>query len=204
MRRPRRDLIESKMVDRQKQIQMFLDHYDTPRHWGTLADADVVMPGGNSGCGDIVTIYLKGSEDHDDITGVSFVAEGCTISVAASSMILEQIVQGGLTMNKVLELDYNEMLNHLGRPIVSSRAKCATLGLGTLKAAIRRYQKDKLLADSGVPPRESTVTTTGGLVFGEGATEAARKVTVSRANNLDESLLLQGSVRIVFNRLKEG
>ncbi len=161
-------------MDRQLQIQILLDHYQNPRHRGELEDADIAMPGGNPGCGDVVTVYLKGSEDHEHIHDVSYEGEGCTISMAASSMLLEQVVDNKLTMGEILELDYNEMIDQLGRQIVASRPKCATLGLGTLKAAIRRYQQDKRLADAGVS-RPGQKPTDDGLVFGEGAAEAAKK-----------------------------
>jgi nitrogen fixation NifU-like protein len=158
-------------LDRQMQIQILLDHYERPRHRGALEDADVAMPGGNPGCGDVVTVYLKGAGDHAHIEDVSYEGEGCTISMAASSMLLEQVHNGDLTMDQVLEMDYNEMIEQLGRQIVASRPKCATLGLGTLKAAIRKYQKDKRLAEAGV----SRPTEDGDFVFGEGAAEAAKR-----------------------------
>ena len=161
-------------MDRQLQIQILLDHFKNPRHHGALEDADVRMPGGNPGCGDVVTVYLKAAEDHEHIKGVAYEGEGCTISMAASSMLLEQVVDGGLTMDEVLAMDYNEMMDQLGRQIVASRPKCATLGLGTLKAAIRRYQQDKVLADAGVS-RPQAAPEDGGLVFGEGAAEAASR-----------------------------
>ncbi len=160
-------------LDRQLQIQILMDHYQKPRHRGRIEDADVAMPGGNPGCGDVVTVYLKGAEDHEHIRDVSYEGEGCTISMAASSMLLEQVVEGDLTMDEVLALDYNEMIDQLGRQVVASRPKCATLGLGTLKAAVRRYQQDKMLADAGVS-RPANGPEEGGLVFGEGAEEAAR------------------------------
>ena len=135
------------------QIQILLDHCERPRHRGALEDADVAMPGGNPGCGDVVTVYLKGAGDNEHIEDVSYEGEGCTISMAASSMLLEHVHDGDLTMEQVLEMDYNEMIEQLGRQIVASRPKCATLGLGTLKAAIRKYQKDRRLAEAGVAPR---------------------------------------------------
>ena len=159
-------------MDRQLQIQILLDHYQRPRHRGALEDADVQMPGGNPGCGDVVTVYLKGTEDHEHIEDVSYEGEGCTISMAASSMLLEQVHEGDLTMDQVLEMNYNEMIEQLGRQIVASRPKCATLGLGTLKAAIRKYQKDKRLADAGVA---RLADDDSDFVFGEGAAEAAKK-----------------------------
>src|SRR3712207_3856303 len=108
------------------------------------------MPGGNPGCGDVVTVYLKAARDHEHIEDVSYEGEGCTISMAAASMLLEQVHEGGVTMDQVLEMDYNEMIEKLGRQIVASRPKCATLGLGPLKAAIRRYQQDRHLERAGV------------------------------------------------------
>ncbi|MDQ3316607.1 MAG: iron-sulfur cluster assembly scaffold protein, partial [Actinomycetota bacterium] len=95
--------------------------------------------------------------------------EGCTISMAASSMILEEIHDGKLTMDEVLELDYNEMIEKLGRQIVASRPRCATLGLGTVKAAIRKYQRDRRLEKAGVTRPEDE-----GLVFGDTAAQAAK------------------------------
>jgi nitrogen fixation protein NifU and related proteins len=154
-------------LDRQLRIQILMDHYQRPRHRGAIEDADVQMPGGNPGCGDVVTVYLKGAGDQEHIEDVSYEGEGCTISMAASSMLLEQVHEENLTLNQVLDMDYNEMIEKLGRQIVASRPKCATLGLGTLKAAIRRYQQDRRLADAGVERPD------GGFVFGEGAAEAA-------------------------------
>jgi nitrogen fixation NifU-like protein len=159
-------------LDRQLQIQILLDHYQRPRHRGALKDADVQMPGGNPGCGDVVTVHLKGAEDQEHIGDVSYEGEGCTISMAASSMLLEDVHRGNLTMDQVLEMDYNEMIEKLGRQIVASRPKCATLGLGTLKAAIRRYQQDRHLERAGVT---RPVDDREEFVFGEGAAEAARK-----------------------------
>ena len=157
-------------MDRQLQIQFLLDHYQRPRHHGALENADVEMPGGNPGCGDVVTVYLKAAGDHEHIEDVSYEGEGCTISMAAASMLLEEVVDGDLTMDQVLEMDYNEMIEKLGRQIVASRPRCATLGLGTLKAAIRKYQKDKRLTDAGVARPDD-----GEFVFGKGAAEAAKR-----------------------------
>jgi nitrogen fixation protein NifU and related proteins len=165
-------------LDRQLQIQILLDHYQRPRHHGALEDADVEMPGGNPGCGDVVTVYLKGAGDHERIDDASYEGEGCTISMAAASMVLEEVHEGNLTMDQVLQMDYNEMIEKLGRQIVASRPKCATLGLGTLKAAIRKYQRDRRLEEAGVygqPSVAQDLAEEEELVFGEGAAEAARK-----------------------------
>ena len=71
------------MTDRQEFIDFILDHYENPRHHGALENPDVVMRGGNPGCGDIVTMYLKLGPD-ERIVDVSFEGQGCTISQAAA------------------------------------------------------------------------------------------------------------------------
>jgi nitrogen fixation protein NifU and related proteins len=44
-------------------------------------------------------------------------------------------------MEEVLELDYEEFVDSLGREVIGSRTRHATLGLSTVKAAIRLYQR---------------------------------------------------------------
>jgi nitrogen fixation NifU-like protein len=47
-------------------------------------------------------------------------------------------------------MDYEDMVDVLGRETVSSRPRCATLALGTLKAAVKRHQRNKLRAEHGL------------------------------------------------------
>ena len=134
-------------MDRQEAIEFLLEHYEQPRHRGELADPDVTMPGGNPGCGDVVTIYLKVDAANDTIQDLAFVGEGCTISQAAASILLEQMQ--GQALAAVEALDFNWMIDELGREVVQSRPRCATLALGTLKAAIKKYRNDQIRAELG-------------------------------------------------------
>ena len=134
-------------MDRQEAIEFLLEHYEQPQHHGALDPADVTMPGGNPGCGDVVTIYLNVDADHDTIKEVTFEGEGCTISQAAASILLEQMQ--GKSLSEIEQLDYSWMIDELGREIVQSRPRCATLALGTLKAAIKKYRNDKIRAELG-------------------------------------------------------
>src|SRR3954468_21708116 len=92
-----KDDVKGRLLDRQLQIQILLDHYEKPRHRGSLENADVAMPGGNPGCGDVVTVYLKVADDQEHIQDATYEGEGCTISMAASSMILNEVHRGSLT-----------------------------------------------------------------------------------------------------------
>jgi nitrogen fixation NifU-like protein len=112
-----------------------------------MEDADLAMPGGSPECGGSVVVYLKAGEE-GRIQGLSFTGQGDIISQAATSMIMEQVMENGLTMDEVLALDYDEFVDRVGREAVGSRTRNATLGLSTLKSAVRKYQKDRLHADS--------------------------------------------------------
>jgi nitrogen fixation NifU-like protein len=51
-------------------------------------------------------------------------------------------------MDEVLALDYEAFVDRVGREAVGSRTRNATMGLSALKSAVRKYQKDRLRADS--------------------------------------------------------
>jgi nitrogen fixation NifU-like protein len=116
-----------------------------------IEGADVVMPGGSPECGGSIVIYLAGGEE-GRIRDLSFTGQGDIISQAATSLILEQVMDDGLTMGEVLALDYDAFVDRIGREVVGSRTRNATMGLSTLKSAVRQYQKDRLLADSTTEP----------------------------------------------------
>lgn len=134
-------------MDRQLIIETLQDHYENPRNYGPLEDADVVLKGGNPGCGDIVTVYMK-VDGNDTIEKVNFEGEGCTISQAAASILTEMVE--GKPLAEIEAMDYNDLLNILGREVVMTRVRCATLALGTLKGAIKQYATRQMLTDAGV------------------------------------------------------
>ena len=131
---------------RQAQIAALVEHYQNPRHWSVLEDAHVAMPGGSPECGGSVVIYLKAGEE-GRIQGLSFTGQGDIISQGATSMVLEQVMSERLTVQEVLALDYDAFVDRVGREAVGSRTRNATLGLSTLKSAVRKSQKDRLHAD---------------------------------------------------------
>ena len=127
-------------MDRQAQIDFILDHYENPRHYGALEDATVTQKGGNPGCGDIVTFYLKLGDD-GRIEDISFEGEGCTISQAASSIVTEMFY--GKTIEDVENTSGEIILDVLGRELAATRLKCATLGLNTTKEAVRKARRER-------------------------------------------------------------
>jgi len=130
-------------MDRSEYIEYILDHFQNPRNKGRMEDADVQLGGGNPGCGDLITMYLKLDED-DRIAAVSFEGEGCTISQAGGSIISEMIE--GMTLAEVKALGTETMKEEMGDDIVKSRVRCATLALGTAQAAIDELLKNRVRA----------------------------------------------------------
>lgn len=123
-------------MDRQDYAVQLLEHYESPRHYGDLPEADVVASGENSGCGDVVTIYLNVGEG-GVAQKVSFEGNGCTISLGATSVLLDMVQ--GKTLAEIEAIDYNHLIDTLGKDVVLTRVKCATLGLKTLKEAVAQY-----------------------------------------------------------------
>ena len=135
---------KSKEPDRKKNgAALLVEHASNPRHKNEESvqeDADVAMPGGSPECGGSVVVYLKGGDD-GKIERLSWTGQGDTISMGATSIVVERILSEGLSMEDVLNLDYEEFVDSLGREVIGSRTRHATLGLSTIKAAIRQYQR---------------------------------------------------------------
>ncbi len=165
-------------MDRETRVAWLVDHSQHPRHRGRLADADVRMPGGNPGCGDLITVHVRSAPGEDRIGALSFEGEGCTLSQAAASILAERVNRDRPAFDQVLAFTYEEMMDLLGRDLVSSRPRCATLALGTLKAAVRRMATDRRLKAAGKTDAEIRAlrgesADEAGLVFGARARAAA-------------------------------
>ena len=128
-------------MERKDRISRLVEHASNLRYQGVLEDADVAMAGGGPECGGSVVVYLKG-DGNGRIEGLSFTGQGDTISMAAASMVMQKVLEEELTMGEVLDLDYGAFVESVGSDIVGSRTRNATLGLSTLKSAIRKYQRD--------------------------------------------------------------
>lgn len=130
-------------MDKKDRITVLVEHFKDPHYKGVLEDADVAMPGGSPECGGSVVVYLKG-DGNGGIRNATWTGQGDTISMGATSIIMQRVHRDGLGMEQVLGLDYEEFVDGLGRDVIGSRTRNATLGLSTLKSAVRKYQRDKL------------------------------------------------------------
>ena len=110
--------------------ELILEHYKNPRHHGTLDPADISYEDDNPLCGDRIRIDLRVNGD-DTIVEAAFSGQGCAISQASASMLLENIQ--GKTLNDVKDIAKENVLDMLGIELGPVRLKCALLALKVLK-----------------------------------------------------------------------
>ena len=82
-----------------------------------------------------------GTPEGEVAEAIQFEGEGCTISQGAASILVEMVQ--GKPLAEIQAIDYNSLIEKLGREVVLSRVRCATLGLSTLQSAIQRYYEGK-------------------------------------------------------------
>ncbi len=107
-----------------------LDHYENPSNYGTLPNPDISHEEDNPLCGDKIRMDLL--VESDIIKEVRFSGHGCTISLAAASMLTEKIL--GKTLTEVKNLSRDDIMDMIGIPLGPVRVKCALLALKVLKA----------------------------------------------------------------------
>ena len=115
-----------------------LEHYEHPHHHGALVDADISIGDNNPSCGDRTSVDVKLTPDRTRIADIAFSGDGCVISQAATSMLME--MAKGRTASEVATLPKDELLEEIGVPLQNNptRLKCALLGLTTLKVALHK------------------------------------------------------------------
>jgi len=112
--------------------QNILDHYQSPRNFGTLEHPDISAEDSNPLCGDVIRIDLKIQDGK--VADVRFTGKGCSISRAAASMLTEEI--RGKSLEEVKRIGKDEVLEMLGIELGPVRLKCALLALKTLKVGV--------------------------------------------------------------------
>ena len=121
-------------------MELIIEHYKHPRNRGQLENASVVQKGGNPGCGDVITVYLD-ADEKGVVNRLSFEGEGCMVSQAGTSIILERA--RGMTLSEIEEMDPGTVTEILGKRLVTTRPGCTHLGLNTLKLAAKKLKAEQ-------------------------------------------------------------
>lgn len=131
--------------------EVIVDHGRHPRNFGILEEA-LHLQGHNPLCGDTLTLYLK--LNHSVIEDAKFVGEGCAISMASTSLMLQAIkgktveeakalfsafhrVVLGETMDEAQVTLLGKLMILKGVSAYPSRIKCASLAWHTLDALLQ-------------------------------------------------------------------
>lgn len=119
--------------------EQMLEHYHEPQNFGVLPDAEVDVHLDNPTCGD--TIHLTAQLDAEGrIAKVMFEGHGCVISMAAASMLTEEVI--GKTPQEVAALELHDIETMMGGLRLSmGRVKCALLSVNALKKGLKERGK---------------------------------------------------------------
>ncbi|MBA4104262.1 MAG: SUF system NifU family Fe-S cluster assembly protein [Pirellula sp.] len=110
-----------------------LDHYEDPFHRGHLTSATHAHEDKNPLCGDVVRIELE-LNDEGKIKNVYFDGQGCVISQASASMLIEEMY--GKTIDDIKAFTAEEMLALYGPRLTPNRQKCCLLSWKVLQSAV--------------------------------------------------------------------
>ncbi|NOY30173.1 MAG: SUF system NifU family Fe-S cluster assembly protein [Planctomycetes bacterium] len=117
-----------------------LDHYEDPFHRGPLEGATHAHEDKNPLCGDVVRIELKLDAD-GKIEDLYFTGDGCVISQASASMLLEKIY--GKTVDDLKGFSAADMLVLYGPRLTPNRQKCCLLSWKVLQSAVHSPLTEK-------------------------------------------------------------
>jgi nitrogen fixation NifU-like protein len=128
------ELISKMPVDEEELYQEhILDHYEDPFHRGHLPTATHAHEDNNPLCGDVVRVELQLADD-GKIKDAYFNGQGCVISQASASMLLENML--GKTVEDVKQFSAADMLNLYGARLTPNRQKCCLLSWKVLQSAV--------------------------------------------------------------------
>jgi nitrogen fixation NifU-like protein len=113
--------------------ERILDHYEEPFHRGRCPRATHAHEDENPLCGDVVRVELA-IEPDGTIRDAYFDGDGCCISQASASMLLEQMC--GKRVDDVKAFAAEDMLRLFGARLTPNRQKCCLLPWRALQTAI--------------------------------------------------------------------
>lgn len=125
-------------MDNEIYQERILDHYENPRHWGACDHKTHAFSVENPLCGDRVTIELEVDAD-ERIRDARFKGDGCCVSQAAASMLLEQLI--GKTVQEAATFSSAAMLELFGPRLTATRQRCCLLAWRGLKLALANDAK---------------------------------------------------------------
>jgi len=110
-----------------------LDHFEEPFHRGRCPRATHAHEDDNPLCGDVVRVELQ-LDPEGRIAEAYFDGDGCCISQAAASMLLERM--NGRSVEELKNFTARDMLELFGAKLTPNRQKCCLLSWRVMQAAV--------------------------------------------------------------------
>ncbi len=110
-----------------------LDHYEDPYHRGHCPHVTHSHEEENPLCGDVVSVELRLDGD-DRIAEAWFDGDGCCISQAAASMLMQEIE--GKSREELRQFRADDMLRLFRAKLTPNRQKCCLLPWRVVQSAI--------------------------------------------------------------------
>lgn len=114
--------------------ELVIDLYKNPLNKRVMPDATISHSGAIISCGDRVRVYAKVNKK-GVIEDAAFEGEGCAISIAAASLLTEELK--GKILNEVTNWGPEKISEWLGMELGPARIKCGMLALESLQKGIK-------------------------------------------------------------------
>lgn len=113
-----------------------MENFLNPKNMGEIENPDGEGEVGSPACGDIMKLQIKVKENK--IEDIKFKTFGCAAAIASTSMITQMVKEKPIEYAEKLTMkDVAEKLK--GLPQI--KMHCSTMGIQTLKKAIKDYKE---------------------------------------------------------------
>lgn len=119
---------------------LIVERSESPSNFGKLKHSnkesgfvDFCEGESSSSCGDHIVMYVDVKDGV--INDIKFEGEGCMLSVASTDLLIDECK--GKTVEEVLKMDKDDVVDMLGFDVGINRVKCIMIGLRTLQKALK-------------------------------------------------------------------
>ena len=103
--------------------EIILDHYNYPRNNKKLVNPSAKVHVDNPLCGDSLDMEI--TEEKGKVKEIGFTGQGCAISIASASLLLEYVK--GKNVTEITSLTKDNVIGLLNIELSPNRLKCALL-----------------------------------------------------------------------------
>lgn len=112
--------------------QHILEHYEDPYHRGFCEHATHQAEANNAACGDALVVQLRVVDDK--VTEAWFDGEGCHLSQAFASILIEKIE--GLSLTELAKIERNDTIQDIDIELSDSQRACCGVAFDVMLAAL--------------------------------------------------------------------